>query len=346
MRSISLVTGAAGFIGGFLVDQLISEGIPVRAFLKTGTASSTLKASGAEVFEGDLRDPASLERAMKDVDVVYHLAAISRLDANIPDADYHAVNVEGTRHLLDAARAAGVRKVVFTATIEAVGVSTDGKPLTEETPQEPRNIYGRSKLDAENLVLDYHRQHGLDAVVVRPPMIYGPGNVILCKRLFGIIARGFYPLIGDGKALTEFCYVKNQVHGIRLAADKGRAGQVYFISDDRSYSIEEIVDAIARVMGVSVLKLRIPVPLALVMGWTFEMLAKVLRFYPFVIPETGRPPFSRKTVAWTSESRLYCDISKARRELGYQPPFSLDEGIRETVGWYRANGYIRQGVSS
>jgi len=341
MRTISLVTGAAGFIGSFLVERLLSEGIPVRAFLKRGTASKTVVASKAEVFEGDIKDAASMSRAMEGVDVVYHLAAISRYDTNIPDEEYYSVNVEGTRNILDAARNAGVRKVVFTATIEAVGVSSDGKPLTEDSPQQPRNIYGQSKLDAENLVIDSHRRHGLDAVVVRPPMIYGPGNTILCKRLFGIIRRGFYPLIGDGRALTEFCYVKNQVHGIRLAADKGRAGEVYFISDARSYSIEEIVDTIARVMGVRVIKPRIPVPVALAMGWSFEMLAKVLRFYPFVIPETGRPPFSRKTVAWTAESRLYCDISKARRELGYNPPFSLEDGVRETVDWYRANGFIR-----
>ena len=213
--------------------------------------------------------------------------------------------------------------------------------MTEDSPQQPRNIYGATKLEAENLVVDYHRRRGLHTVVVRPPMIYGPGNAILCKRLFGIIRRGFYPLIGDGRALTEFCYVKNQVHGIRLAAEKGRPGETYFISDDRSYSIEEIVDTIARAMEVRVIKPRIPVPAALAMGWSFEMLAKVLRFYPFVIPETGRPPFSRKTVAWTSESRLYCDISKARRELGYSPPFSLEDGVRETVEWYRANGFIR-----
>ncbi len=341
MKAEVCVTGASGFIGSFLVESLVADGIPVRAFVKTGSGKVLTRLGKVEVCEGDIKDRASLDRAMAGVQTVYHLAAISRYDVNVPESEYHAVNVAGTRNVLDAALQAGVSTVVFTATIEAVGMSGDGRPLTEETPQHPRNIYGQTKMEAERLVLDYGRSGRIRTVVVRPPMIYGPCNEILFKRLFGIVRRGFYPLIGDGRALTEFCYVKNQVHGLRLAAERGRSGEVYFISDERSYEIEEIVDAIARAMERRVVKLRIPVPAALAMGFCFEMLAKVLRFYPFVIPETGRPPFSRKTVEWTSQSRLFCDTSKARRELGYVPPYTLDEGVSETVAWYRANGFMK-----
>ncbi len=341
MHHKALVTGANGFIGSHLVESLCADGIPVRALVLPGSDASNLAGTPAELVEGDIRQPDSLRVAMRDVDVVFHLAAISRHDANISDEEYFRINVEGTRNVLDAARAAGVRRVLFTATIEAVGTSKDGAPLTEETPQCPRNVYGRSKLEAENLVREYCRSTGFDTVVVRPPMIYGPRDVILCVRLFGIIRKGIYPLIGDGRALTEFCYVKNQVHGLRLAAERGRPGEVYFISDERSYTIEEIVRAIADVMGVKVLTPHMPVPFALAVGLGFEILSKVFRFYPFLIPQTGRPPFSRKTVEWTSESRLYCDISKARRELGYAPRYSLSEGIGETVAWYREKGLIR-----
>ncbi len=342
MHNRVLVTGAAGFIGSHLVESLCADGVPTRSLVLSGSDASNLAGSSSELVEGDIRDQSSLVRAMDGVDLVFHLAAISRHDANIPDAEYSRTNVEGTRNVLDAARAAGAKRVVFTATIEAVGTSKDGAPLTEETPQCPRNVYGGSKLEAENLVREYHRAAGFDTVVVRPPMTYGPREVILCARLFGIIRKGFYPLIGDGRALTEFCFVKNQVHGLRLAAERGKPGEVYFISDERSYTIEEIVRAIAGVMGVRVFTPHIPVPLALAVGFSFELFSKVLRFYPFVIPQTGRPPFSRKTVEWTSESRLYCDISKARRELGYAPRYSLAEGIRETVAWYAEKGLIRR----
>ena len=172
-------------------------------------------------------------------------------------------------------------------------------------------------------------------------MTYGPREMLLLTRMFKVVEKGLFPLIGTGTALTEFCYVKNQVAGIRLAAERGVAGNVYFISGERPYSIEEIVDTIAAELGVRLWKPRIPVPLALALGLGLELAAKVLRFYPFVIPQTGRPPFSRKSIAWLSESRLYVDIAKARRELGYAPAHSLKQGIRETVEWYRAQGHLR-----
>jgi len=341
MKSKVLITGAAGFIGSHLADSLLEDGIPVRCLTKPESDISHLAGSRSEIISGDVKDPASLAPAMEGVHTVYHLAAISRLDANVPDEEYYKTNVEGTRNVLESARRAGVKRVLYTSTIESVGTSKDGAPLTETTPPAPRNIYGITKLEAEKLVLDYHRQYGMETFVVRPPMIYGPRELILCQRLFRIVQRGFYPIIGSGRALTEFCFVKNQVCGIRLAAENGKPGQVYFISDDRSYTIEEIVDAIASELGTPVVKPHIPVRLALLMGLTFEILSKLFRFYPFVIPQTGRPPFSRKTVEWTSESRLFCDISKARQELGYRPPYSLKEGIHQTVDWYKKKGYLK-----
>lgn len=341
MSATVLVTGAAGFIGSHLVDALSADGISVRALVLPGSELSNLKASKSEIVQGDIRNPACLREAMRNVAVVYHLAAISRHDANIRNEEYHAVNVEGTQNVLESAAACGVRRVVFTGTIEAVGMSMDGKPLTEDTPQNPRNIYGRSKLEAENRVRSFPASRGVETVIVRPPMTYGPRELLLLPRLFRLVAKGFYPLIGSGKALTEFCYVKNQVAGIRLAAERGKPGEVYFISDERSYAFEEVIDAIAAELGRRLWKPHIPVPLALCLGLTLELLAKVLRFYPFLIPQTGRPPFSRKSVAWLSESRLFVDISKARRELGYAPRHSLSTGIRETIAWYRSQGHMR-----
>lgn len=336
----ALVTGAAGFIGSHLTDALTADGIPVRALDLPGADRAWGTGGTAESVAGDLRDRESLRTAMRDVDTVYHLAAISRHDARLPDTEYEAVNVQGTRNVLEVAEASGVRRVVFTATIEAVGMSGDGRPLTEESPQSPRNVYGRSKLEAERLVRAFASKRGMTTVVVRPPMTYGPRELLLCARLFKPIQRGVYPLVGSGQALTEFCYVGNQVQGIRLAAERGRDKDVYFISDERPYTIEHLVRSIAQTLGVRVFTPHLPIPIAYALGLTFEGLSKVFRFYPFLIPQTGRPPFSRKTVAWTSESRLYVDIGKARRELGYEPKTPLDDGLRITVDWYRKQGLL------
>lgn len=313
----------------------------VRALVLPKDDLKNLRESDSEIVEGDIRDLASLRPAMRDVDTVVHLAAISRHVATVPDDDYMQVNVEGTRNVLEAAEEAGVRRVLFTGTIEAVGMSRDGSALTEETPQTPRNVYGRSKLEAEDLVRGFNADHRLETVVVRPPMTYGPRELLLCQRMFRIVQYGVYPLIGSGEALCECCFVKNQVHGIRLAAERGKPGEVYFISDERSYALREVVDAIGEALGVRVRKPRIPVPAAWALGLTMEGLSKVFRFYPFLVAQTGRPPFSRKTVAWTSESRLYVDIGKARRELGYAPRYTLAQGMRETVDWYRAHGCLK-----
>ncbi|MDP6523926.1 MAG: NAD-dependent epimerase/dehydratase family protein [Kiritimatiellia bacterium] len=341
MQPKVLVTGAAGFIGSHLVDALTADGIAVRSFIKVGDDVSNLSESESEVVNGDLRDIESLKRAMEGIETVYHLAAISRYDLNVPEDEYRTVNVEGTSNVLTCAEEAGVKCVLFTATIEAVGLSEKGDPLTENSPPCPRNIYGVTKQDAEDLVTSYRSPGGMKTVVVRPPMTYGPREMILCSRLFKVIQRGIYPLVGSGEALTEFCYVKNQVQGIRLAAEKGKSGEVYFISDEKSYMIKDVVRAIAKELGVKVITPHLPVPLALVIGFTFEILSKIFRFYPFVIPQTGRPPFSRKTVKWTSESKLYCDISKARGELSYNPGYSMEDGIRETVAWYKSQGHMK-----
>ncbi len=338
----ALVTGAAGFIGRHLASSLLSEGWQVRALDLPSRDMTDLQAQGAELMPADIRIREDVEKAVRGIHTVFHLAAISRHDTQVPDQEYKATNVTATNLILEAAEADEVKTVLFTSTIESVGFSKDGKPLTEETPQTPRNIYGESKLEAERNVVAFNDAHRVKTVVVRPPMTYGPGEMLLLQRMFKIVQWGFFPMIGGGRAQTEFCFVENQVHGIKLAAEKGGPGEVYFISDERPYSIREIIEHIGSAIPKKVQMPAIPVPLAWCAGLLFEMLAKVLRFYPFVLPQTGRPPFARKSVTWLADSRLYVDISKAKRELGYEPLYSLDEGIRKTVDWYRSNGLMKQ----
>jgi UDP-glucose 4-epimerase len=340
LKPKALISGAGGFIGSHLTEHLLQQGHAVRGLLMPEESDQFLAGLAVETVRGDIKRRQSLEMAVEGIDTIYHLAAISLHDARLPDSEYIAVNIEGTRNLLNAAVAAGVKRFLYTATIEAVGLSQDGKPLTEESEQRPRNIYGRTKMEAEKLVLDYAKKKRIETIVVRPPMIYGPREFILLRRLFKIIALGFYPLIGSGRALTEFCYVKNQVHGIALAAARGTSGSIYFISDERPYTIEEIVSTIAAELGTHAWTPHLPVPIAKTIGASLEILNKLLPFYPFRIPQTGRPPFSRKTVEWTAESRLYVDISKAREELGYRPAYSLSDGVQETIAWYRERGYL------
>ena len=336
----ALVTGAAGFIGGHLVDSLVADGHDVRCFVKRGKDSSRFEDMPVEVVFGDLRDLQTVRWAVEGMEVVYHLGALSRVNLETPDEEYRAVNTGGTRNVLEACRLSGVGKVVYTSSIEASGPSPDGRPLTEKSEPRPTTIYGETKLGGELAVREYVEKYGLHAVTVRPPMTYGPRSLLYFPRLFGFIRRGFYPIVGTGRALIEFHYVKNQVHGLKLAAERGKAGEVYFISDERSYTTEEIVREIALQLGVDLRVFHIPLSVAWPLAHTFEFLNKFLKFYPFYIKDTARPIFHTNIVRWASRSRMFCDCSKARQELGYIPPYTLADGIRETIAWHHTIGRL------
>jgi nucleoside-diphosphate-sugar epimerase len=334
-----LVTGASGFIGSHLATSLLEAGHETVCMVRPDTDISHLEKE-IHVVVGDITDTNALHKATEGVEVVYHLAAIPNWQGEMADEDYHQVNVKGTQLLLEASRVNGVRKFVFTSSLEAVGPSQNGQPVDEVTSARPRNIYGVSKHQAENIIREFCEKDLIDASIVRLPMIYGPRNMLHLKRYFKMANTGFYPLVGDGSALMEFCYVKNAVHGLILAAEKGKSGEVYFISDLRSYSLKEVVEAIGVGLDVKVRFLKMPVPMALTLGLSIEVLSKFLRFYPFIFAGTGRPAFSRSSVKWMSESLLYCDISKAKSELGYEAPYSLEQGIQENIQWYRSIGAL------
>lgn len=334
-----LVTGASGFIGNHLCAKLHADGHCVTALVRPNSDFAHLH-EDIVAIEGDISDEQALHRATQNVEVAYHLAAIPNWQGNMSDEDYTRTNVVGTELLLKACVANGVKKFVFTSSLEAVGPSQNGRPVDEQTEPSPQNIYGRSKREAETIVQKIAQDTALETVVVRLPLIYGPGNRLHLKRFFQMTRTGVYPLVGDGSALMEFCYVKNAVHGLMLAAQKGRSGEIYFISDHRSYALREVIVAIAQGLDVKVRFLRMPVAVALGVGLSVELLSKVFRFYPFIFAGTGRPAFSRRSVRWMSQSTLYCDIDKAKEELGYIAPYSLEEGIRENIHWFQTVGAL------
>lgn len=341
------ITGASGFIGSHLAEHARAAGHAVTGFVPEtpepheAKTAQLLEEAGCDIVRGDLRDGDALARAVEGADQVFHLAALPRYDASVPDATYEQINVTATADLLAASRAAGVERFVFVSSIEAVGVSTDGQPLTERSPPHPRNVYGRSKWRAEEVVRAFHREHGFQAVIARIGITFGPREYLVLRRIFRPASYGLYVLFGDGSALMEFCYVKNQVQGIWLCAEKGRAGETYFLSDPTPYSFKQVLTEVGQQLGRPLRLVPIPAPVAWLMAIGFEGLGKVLRFYPFYVKETGRPPMSRKTLDWALKSTVFCDTSKAQRELGYQAPYTLGEGLAETFSWYRHHDLMR-----
>ncbi len=324
-----LVTGGTGFTGKALVRRLLDLGHEVVALdYKEGLRTAELREQGAEVVLGSVTDEEVVRRAMDGAEVVHHLAAAFR-EMNVPDSHYWQVNVEGTRNVLEAALAQGVRKFIYCSTCGVHG-NIDHPPGGEDAPIQPADYYQRSKYEAEPLVREFNHK-GLPAVILRPAAIYGPGDPERFLMIFRRVARGSFPMLGDGRTWYHPLYVDNLVDAFVLAMRDGVGdGEAYLIADDRYLEIEDLVRRVGRALGVDV---KVPHYPAWPVVAASHVVEKACR--PFGIT----PPIFPRRVEWYRQNRAF-RIDKARRELGYEPKVGIDEGLRRTADWYRQEGYL------
>jgi nucleoside-diphosphate-sugar epimerase len=295
---------------------------------KEGLACDALRALGAEVIIGSVTDRSAVERSMRGVEFVFHLAAAFR-ELNVPNSFYDEVNVAGTRVVLEAARQAGVRKFVYCSTCGVHG-NIDHPPAGEDAPIRPADYYQRTKYEAEPLVKEFGRS-GMETVILRPAAIYGPGDPERFFLIFKRVAKGSFPMFGNGRTLYHPLYIDNLVDAFLLCMPPGAGeGREYLIADERYYPIEEIVRAVGRALGVPVRIRHYPVLPVVVAGHICEAVCK-----PFGVT----PPIFPRRVDWYRQNRAF-DITRAKRELGYQPQVELDDGLRRTGTWYRQMGLL------
>jgi dihydroflavonol-4-reductase len=327
-----LVTGATGFTGGHLARTLAERGDQVKALVRPRSLerfrTSAAAAAGVEAVSGDLADPASVARASEGVSVVYHIAATYR-EAGQPDSAYRAVNVEGTRHVLEAARAANASRVVHCSTGGVHGHIAH-PPANEDAPFNPGDIYQETKLEAEQLAREFGRTRGLDVVIARPIGIHGPGDLRFL-RLFRGLNRGRFPVLGSGNIFYHLTYIDDLVEGFRLCGEvPAAAGRTYLLAGARYTTLNELIRLIAAELKVSPPRLHVPVwPV-----WTAGLLCEMI-----CVPLRIEPPIYRRRVDFFTKSRAF-DTTRARTELGFSPKVSLEEGIKRTASWYRAEGLL------
>ncbi|HET7426964.1 MAG TPA: NAD-dependent epimerase/dehydratase family protein [Gemmatimonadales bacterium] len=327
-RELTLVTGATGFTGSHLVRALVDDGHAVRVLVRSATRAREVLPPGLEILEGDLTDPRAVQRAMQGVRTVYHIAAMYR-QAKHRDADYALVHVEATRLLLDAACSQHVSRFVHCSTVGVHG-HVAMPPADENAPYSPGDVYQRTKLDGELLARSFHRDRGLPVTVARPTAIYGPGDRRLLK-LFSMIARRRFVVLGTGDIFYHMVHVDDLVRGLRLLATHPRApGEVFILGGERYYTLREIAAMIAEAEGVPPPWLRLPAAPFQLAGSLCEKLC---------IPLGIEPPIHRRRVDFFTTSRAFT-IDKAVRLLGYQPQVDLRDGIRSTLDWYLAHGYL------
>jgi UDP-glucose 4-epimerase len=309
MAELCLVSGGAGFIGSHLVEALAATGRPVRVLdnFDTGARSNLVGIHPApEVVAGDVADPAAVARAVAGADVVFHMAALASVQRSVDDpAATHGACATGTLHILDAARRAGVRRVVYAASASAYGLP-QGDVQTEDEPIRPLSPYAAAKLAGELYAQAFTATYGLETVCLRFFNIFGPRQRA-DSPYSGVIAlfvqallEGRQPRVhGDGLQSRDFTYVADVVQALRLAADTpGVAGRVYNVGTGRGTSLLELIATLNLLLGTD------------------------------CRPEHGppRPGDIRHSRA---------DIGRARRDLGYAPAVSFEDGLARTLDWYR-----------
>lgn len=325
-----VVTGATGFTGGQLARHLAAAGHSIAALVRPASVprAKALAASGIEIRIGDLSDAAAVRRAVEGCELVYHIAATYR-EAGQGEAAYTRINVEGTRHVLDAALAAGARRVVHCSTGGVHG-HIEHPPADETAPFAPGDIYQRTKLEGERLAAEVGNRSSLEVVIVRPIGIYGPGDTRFLKMFRGIARRRF-PMLGRGDVFYHLTFIDDLVRGIELAGTSpGASGREYILGGPEYTTLNELTRLIAEELGVPPPRLRLPVWPVWVAGAVCEAIC---------VPLGVEPPLYRRRVDFYRKSRAF-DIARARKELGYNPSIDLRTGIRRTAAWYRAQGML------
>jgi nucleoside-diphosphate-sugar epimerase len=319
-----LVTGATGFLGGRLTSALIEQGHQVRILVRNLSADDATIAHGAEVWHGDLRDPRAAIATCKGMEVVQHAGALSSPWG--PKAEFYATNVGGTQAILDGCRRYGVRRLIYVSSPSVVFDGQDQHNLTEAAPYPDIVVseYSRTKRVGEDLV--NAATGDLETVILRPKAIFGPGDRALLPRLLATARTGRLPLIGDGRNLVDLTYVENVVEAMRLAMTAEAAvGKTYHITNDEHALLWNLVRRILRELKLPSLRWRISLPAALAVAGAMEQVARV----------TGKEPtLTRYSALILARTQTY-NIAAAKRDLGYTPPVSLEEGVERTLSALR-----------
>ena len=311
-----LVTGANGFVGRALCVEAIVRGMQVRGGVRH---QCDLPAGIERLIVGEINENTNWQRALNGCDVLVHLAArvhVMRESAKNPLEEFRRVNVQGTEHLARSAVASGVKRFVYVSSIKVNGEETlGGKSYAERDMPMPQDAYGISKWEAEQALHRVAEETGLEVVIVRPPLVYGAGVKGNFAQLLSVLARGIPLPLASIKNHRDLIYVGNLVDAlVACATHSNAAGQTYLVSDGEGVSTPDLIRNLANALGKS--NVVFPFPMS------------VMRFCAGL--------FDKSSALDRLTQSLQVDSSKIRKELGWQPPYTMQQGLKATADWYLA----------
>jgi dihydroflavonol-4-reductase len=326
---LAFVTGATGFLGSHVARVLADNGADMRLLVRSSSNLRNIEGLRADRALGDLRDPASLEKAMAGCDVVFHVAADYRLWVRDPNEMYRS-NVEGTRAILEAARKNGVRRVVYTSSVATIGFTRNGYPANEDSPVSLADMIGhykRSKFMAEQLALEAGRS-GLHLVVVNPTTPVGDQDLKPTptgRIVVDFLKRKFPAYVETGLNLVD---VRECARGHVTALEKGKSGERYILGGE-NLTLKQILDKLAKITGLPSPMLKLPYIFAYAAGIADEIVTGRLR---------GREPRATIDTVRMGAKKMFASSDKAERDLGWKI-VPVESALRRAAEWFRVNGY-------
>ena len=320
-----LVTGATGFLGKYVVKELVEHGYQVRAFGRNSKVGRSLENTSVSFFQGDLTKADDVLEACKGMDMVVHAGALSTVWG--PWEDFYQANVLGTKYVLEACRKTGIQRLVYVSSPSIYAAPKDQLGIKESDAPEENNLnnYIRSKLASEKLFKDYP---DVPSIILRPRGLFGIGDTSILPRVINLSQKLGIPLIGDGRQLMDMTCVENVALAIRLAIETTKAkGEVYNITNGEPRAFRDLLEESLTGLGYPIKYRKLPAALLSGIASCLEFLYKTFNL-------KGEPALTRYTYYLLRYSQTL-DISKAERELGYHPKISISEGIEQYVQDYR-----------
>jgi len=323
----ALVTGATGFVGNYLIEELLKHNYKITCLVRKETKLHNQ--NKINLVLGNITNKESVDEAVKGKDIVFHLVGIGNISALSRDSyeKFREVNVEGTRNVLDACKKYKVKKIIYLSSTAAMGLIKKSV-INENDICNPKTPYQKSKYESEQLIKGYIQRYNLPVIILRPTMIYGPrmkhGQIL---KIYKLMKRGFFPFVDGGNATIPAVHVKDVVDAIMAAAKNGRIGETYILASDDNKSLREIVSIIKIKGNLKVVKINMPKSFLKIPVFILQNISLIINI---------NPPMTLQRLNSFTFNRVF-DISKAKKELGWTPKIKFEQGLEETINYLMKN---------